>query len=67
MADANAGNNGRIQIPSPPNFKGGKDKANMWIVMMENWFEMPGIPQNMTDIDKIHATLFKMTDGAAGW
>jgi hypothetical protein len=59
----------RWKFPEPPTFNGeaGAATANSWMLLLEQYFVAPGVPQIMTDRTKINFAFFKMGRRAAPW
>jgi hypothetical protein len=57
------------KFPEPPTFnsKARAATANSWMLLLEQYFQAPGVPQAMTDRTKIKFAFFKMSGRAAPW
>jgi hypothetical protein len=55
------------KFPSPPNFKGRAEGARTWLMMLEEWLDMPGMPQPLSDRNKVRMALFKIEGEANPW
>jgi hypothetical protein len=67
MAQAAQPNDDRAKFPSPPNFKGRADGARTWLMMLEEWLDTPGMPQPLSDRNKVRMALFKIEGEANPW
>jgi len=67
MALAAQPNDDRAKFPAPNNFKSRADGAKTWLMMLEEWLDTPGMPQNLTDRNKVRMALFKIEGEANQW
>ena len=58
--------NDRFKFDPPANFTGRKDGARTWIALMEEWFDMPGVPQ-LNNQNKVRIILMKLSGDTTDW